>query len=299
MIAWEIPQITGKILGMPKPTRTEIAPLFFHVPKCAGTWFCDAFLFPSLTHDNGSRPKRVIVKRGSQVTLNLIFEGSAAIFASDSRIIIGEAELEGFLKAQGVTRFLGGAVRAYANFPETSRQLEELASKMGKKTENIILLRPPLERAESEYYYLRDVGTWEPSYGKSNFKTFKEHVLSGACGSNWIVKKLCGKRGSDPVNQSNLKEAIQFLSLFSLVGTTEKIDDFLSEAGKRYGLRKNPGSWAHLKDNKKVENRNLVSHKEPIPEEVVRHFDGLNQYDLLLYEAIFGANGLQNEISGH
>lgn len=279
-------------------TKVKTAPLFFHIPKCAGTWFCDAFLFPSLKYDNGSRPKRVIVKRGSQVTLNLIFEVSAAIFASDSRIIIGEAELEGFLKTQGVTRFLGGVVRAAANFPETSRQLEELASKMGKKTENIILLRPPLERAESEYYYLRDVGTWEPTYGILKSRTFKEHVLSGACGSNWIVKKLCGKRESDPINQSDLKEAIQFLSLFSLVGTTEKIDDFLSEAQKRYGIRKNPGNWAHLKDNKKVENRNLVSHKEPIPAEVIRRFEALNQYDILLYETIFGNAGLPKNVSG-
>lgn len=249
--------------------------------------FLDAFFFPSLRHINKNRPGRVIIKRGEHNILDLLLEGESPFFAPSKPQAIQESDLEDFILKMKVNRLVGAVVRSQSIFPEASSNLKKLAERFGHQTENLTILRPPLERAESEYYYLRDMGIWEKTFGMVKAGSFNEHILTGGCGTNWLVKKLTGKVGADNLEEMDLEQARAFLSSFSLIGTTEKVESFLAAAKKRYRIEKNPANLKHLINNKRIENKNLISKKEAVSVEAIQHYRMLNTLDVALYDDLF------------
>lgn len=151
------------------------------------------------------------------------------------------------------------------------------------KSTYITILREPIERVISSYYYMlttpdnpfhKDVVQYkffEDYLGSKEGKRFKLH-------DNFQVRLLSGIRGVGYGECSQeMLEAAKFNlnNSFSLVGLTENFDDFLASCQKKLG-------WKHIPARKENVNSSRPS-KNEISEKALRKIAADNIFDIELY----------------
>lgn len=270
-------------------------PVFYHVPKCAGTWFWAACIRASLEHSAPDKIRQIDVNLKSDGIrkLRLLASGEGEFFTQKKNIALDQAELDDFLLEQKTTSILAANIEPTADFHPTLHHVIRLLTRFGGGLPaTMLLMRHPLARVQSLFYYLRDVGNWEPTAGLIRAKTFDSYIHSGQCESNWLVRRLSSLTDQDEVSDEAFEKAKSRLGEFDLVGTTEQISEFLEEAQARFNIQVNPGQVEYF-GSKEVENRNLVSKKEPLSPEALERFNEINKYDIALYD-FFSKESKQN-----
>ncbi|TMU87703.1 sulfotransferase family protein [Bacillus sp. BHET2] len=140
------------------------------------------------------------------------------------------------------------------------------------------LLREPVDRVLSSYYFLRDF----PGHEHIRSLTLEEFVKTKHVAHNLQTAMISGI-GRTP----KLDKALDHLSEFKVVGLTEKFDDSLFLLQKAYG-------WKHVQYKKQniTKKRPL---KEDVPERIIKLIEKYNTLDMKLY--LYGKTRLNNEIS--
>lgn len=261
------------------------SPVFYHIPKCAGTWFWAGCIRASIEYlgDGKIRQIDVTSEQDEIRKLRLLATGRGNFFGRNKNIVLPQPELESFLTDQRTTHIFALNIEPSADLHPALNYSISLLSRFGGATPaSMLLMRHPFERVQSLFYYLRDVGHWEPTAGLIKSATFEAYIQSGECESNWLVRRLGSLADQDEVNEEALERAKISLRQFDLVGTTECMDQFFDEARTRFNITINPGNVAYFR-SKEVENRNLVSSKTRLSPEIREVFNEINKYDIALY----------------
>lgn len=268
-----------------KSIEPPAVPVFVHIPKCGGTFFYSQFMRPNLQRayvQSGYAGLPVsfnLTNKQGKIVLSVI----TGISKLDQKVSVADSFEMPFdvfceeLDKGNTGPLLGFRIVSWSNFQESLKFIEQHSA---GPIECILLLRDPFRREESLFYYLRDVGTWEPTFNEKFQKmTFHEYLQSAHLQPNWLVRRL-GSLGDSEIDEKGYRAAIEFVDQCQIVGFQHKYRDFLTEVRARYGYISNPFSYP---DNPKWTNRNTTSKKLPITDEMVKLFSSRSHYDVRLY----------------
>lgn len=138
---------------------------------------------------------------------------------------------------------------------------------ISKPTNYFTMLREPVERVISLYYYLQNC----PGYENVKKMTLEEFALNYPEASNFQTSMVSGE-----LEKPNLNKAIDNLKTFTVVGVTELFNETLY-------LLKNVYGWENIHYSKEniTKNRPL---KEDIPPHVIEIIRQKNALDIELYK---------------
>jgi hypothetical protein len=146
------------------------------------------------------------------------------------------------------------------------------------------LLRHPVERAVSLFYYLQHA-SWEPTYAPElKNMTIEEYYQTGHVERNWMTRFLIGKE-RDELTRKDMEYAKRLLVQKMLVGLTDHMGESLRRVGLYFGWEHDRSEWYGCvgKFTKKGSN----SYKHPKVKPGSSAWDAIaeiNAYDMELYE---------------
>lgn len=209
-------------------------PFFWHIPKCAGTTTNDFFeriLFPE-------SPTIDLPSRNDLKVLNDRLNNKLATNKN-----VKEASTyckQHFPKNQKCTN------KFSLNYKNLRDTLLYLHSPFYSETTKILkfhnfeplpvaLLRHPVERFVSEYYYIK-TASHEKTFGKIDLKTSIDlFVVNGKYQRNWITCDLSQCK-NDKTTRADLEVAKNRLKEFKVIGFVDNVQDFIDKCAKLWGF---------------------------------------------------------------
>lgn len=270
-----------------KTIKPPPVPVFVHLPKCGGTYFYLHYFLPNLLRAymqngyDGIPASYALTDRQNNTVLRVItaIEDSAVKELTFDAI---EIPLEVFQEKKNngkVGPIVGFGLESYS---PTQEMLELMQSWCPDSLEFILLLRDPLRREESLFYYLRDLAVWENTYTPA-FKhiTFEQYLDSAYLEPDWVVRRLVDKLDHpEALTEQDFEKAVAFVDQCHIVGFQHKYDQFITAVRARYGFYHNP---THCKLNEISRNENTVSKKLPINDAMVQTLCRRSPVDARLY----------------
>ena len=256
-------------------------PVFYHVPKCAGTFMTFNFLYPEFSPNF----KRIDLN----VDNSLNSPGDIVAFVVDkdkklSKEKLSVMKIDEFQKhcEEGTISIEGFIIKPITNgiAPKLSF-IEEWCKLSSCYPQYFTILREPLERNKSVFYYLRDQGTWERNYGIFEGMSFTDYVHSELLPDSWIIRNIAGLPDNKPITAKEYDETRKVLSKFK-IGFMDDLPKFLSSLTKDFGF-----SGKYLKESKPVLNQNKVSRtkeKSDLSKQDLIVFTKRIAYDQKLYD---------------
>jgi len=216
-----------------KPTKP--LPFFWHIPKCAGTTTNDFFeriLFPeSPTIDLPSHNDlKVLNDRLNNKLATTKNVKEAAAYCKQH-----------FPKNKKCTN------KFSLNYKNLRDTLLYLHSPFYSETTKILklhnfeplpvaLLRHPVERFVSEYYYMK-TAVHEKNFGKTDLKTsINLFVVNGKYQRNWMTCDLSQCK-NDKTTRADLELAKKRLKEFKVIGFVDNVQDFIDKCAKIWGFQ--------------------------------------------------------------
>jgi hypothetical protein len=139
-------------------------------------------------------------------------------------------------------------------------------------TRFVTILRDPVERTISHYYWLN-----ERRGARSALGSIDEAIDQGAISDNLQVRVLAGADPSGPVTSTMADEAIAALDRFSMVGLTSRFDETLVFLGRAFGWR----TAAY----ERVNSTNSRVPRTALDAATIARIEEHNRFDLELYAA--------------
>jgi hypothetical protein len=147
-----------------------------------------------------------------------------------------------------------------------------------KNIDKIILLRRPINKTQSLFYYLRDVGNWESTSKVHQNMSFCDYVNSDLISDSWIIREIVNLSKEQPITEEDYIKCQKYLEKFKHIGFLEHIEDTID-------FFKNEYNWSVLDLTK--QNENKVSKKEPVSQDVLDKLNYLIYYDNKLYDYFY------------
>jgi len=153
----------------------------------------------------------------------------------------------------------------------------------GHKGKLFALIRHPIDRAVSMFYYLQ-TATWEPSYDPSlQHMTLEQYAHSDKVEENWMTRFLVNKK-SEPLGPQDVVLAREILRTKFAVGLLSRINDSMDRFAQVFG-------WDISQPERRVCIQSLLTngvnrHEHPEIErggEIWNAFLENNRYDVELY----------------
>lgn len=261
-------------------------PVFYHIPKCGGTFFWDHTLAYSMDRQNPDRNKYGLgffkIKNH-----NNIFKAACYIEKEYLNNFLNQTiTIDIFEKHFTNNRFLLYAfcIISDSKFLDTKKYIDELADKNSFDPIYVTILRNPIDRLQSIFYYNTEFGEWEKNYQTISQNTFHDYIYSNNLESNWIINHI-NQNGDIYPDETHLECAIDILDSFAVVGTLEKINEFELSI-KKYNIEYRPINSKFYREHMSIEkamNKNTKSKKRDISQEDIRHLQEKCKYDIALY----------------
>lgn len=254
--------------------------VFFHIPKCGGTSIHYGIILPNLfrqyhtdkyylyninwidqtskrnlfsTISYTENPELLSILKKEDTILN------KKLYLKQTSINLNDTNLDLVFKYSTLLSIIFNA----GGFQDSDVYLQELISRSNKKIyDKYIILREPQSFYESIFYYLRDVGTWEKTYGEfSSDMSFKQYIKHpDNYINNWLIRHMTKITDSEMVTDEHIDICIQKLMSFTKIGFLEYFDSFVSYLCKKYNWQLDDNSTINL-------NKNIISKKEKLSEE--------------------------------
>ena len=261
---------------------------FMHIPKTAGTFFFNSIFLPYY-HRNHLQES---VDNFTNLKVSIDGRPSFNILAATSGIDVPfndvttaiQVSLEEFKSKlwSKVKKLYGFKVFSTTDLNNDLPIIEDI---FNTEIEYITLLRSPILREQSLFYYLRDCGQWEKTYDAfpKNI-SFEEFVFTDSVSSNWLTKWLSSKFNKGIPSQAQYDLALARIQKCKIIGfandrkeTTKAIKAFEKRyfASRAFLVDKQPQKW--------MMNRNTVSDKKPITKKANKRFAEINKLDIALF----------------
>lgn len=266
------------------PSNVTLMPLFWHIPKAAGTTvkrFGDCLSLVAVSHiraDLASGPIQILHRK-----VNVDVADHAGIVDASKR---GFGTFLASTKSQNTTG------QVVLDILMASSLLHDVAHFLLTDVRGALftLFRHPVERAVSMFYYIQHAD-WEPSYRPElvNTTLIDFYRFDTSVERNWMTYCLAVLGRSDrdpslPFGDHDLRYAKAFLEQHMLVGLTDQIDESLHRVGAYFGWhRLQNWSSCHSRFTEKGFNR----HKHPTIEPGSLEWELIaeaNTYDMELYD---------------
>ena len=247
----------------------RIVPVFYHIPKCAGTFFKFKMMIPSLrkkiSEENSllicqKKPKKFSRLAQFNINLDSTFKIPGKItfivgvveknyYCSSLRNSITLENFKEYLRKEKVVIYGATINPIVGSFSQSVKVIDDCCKITSCKPSYFTILREPFGRHNSLFYYLRDVGKWERNFGTFENMSFKEYIKSTKLSDSWLIRNLTEISNNKPLTEKEYKKAIQILSKFD-VGLYEKLSEFFNKLNKKFGFI----AYGQL-DNLKNENK--------------------------------------------
>lgn len=252
--------------------------VFFHIPKCGGTYMHYGTILPNLFrqyHNNKyyiyninwidrSSTKNLfstISYTENPELLNMLKNQDSTMskqpYLKQATINFSYKNLDLVFKYSQLLCIIFNA----GGFQNSDLYLQELIDRSHIKRYNkYTILREPQSLYESMFYYLRDVGSWEKTYGKFDKNmTFAEYIRHpDNYIDNWLIRQFAKLSDNDIITKRDMEICQQELETFTNIGFLELLNKFTNYLYQKYNWNNNNPS-ASVKLNK-----NSVSTKETL-----------------------------------
>lgn len=251
---------------------------FWHIPKSGGT-SSDNFFSKSLFSDS---PKLSI---GDNSDLVMFDERLNGIEASETQINFSNDRCKKFFNKNKLCP--NKLSMNYKNFKASlkyvhSPLLMETLSILKKHdfySIPVVLLRHPLERFVSEYYYLK-YSRHEKNFNTTNlFSSIEEYTLKGDYQRNWMVCQLTNCRNYI-ANEKNFEDAKKkFVEIFKVVGFLDNTEKFVTDCINVWNVSNEFKGELEHSNKGKIEKKKLTTMEKTLIENSLK-------YDIQLYNFV-------------
>lgn len=272
-------------------------PVFYHVAKCGGVYAHNNIILPNLYSQyctlaqNNDFYNVAILHHNIKILhvlatpLNKNFDNKLHIKQNiqdpispsktliDSEIFYDEKNM---LYLTNNFEVLGLIVEPNGFINSDNKYINALAGH--KNIDKIMFLRKPIDKIQSLFYYLRDVGHWEPTSKSHQNMSFCDYVNSDLIADSWIIRRIVNLPDKQPIKEEDYFNCQKYLETFKHIGFLENIEDTID-------FFKNEYNWSLFDLTK--QNENKISKKEPINEELLDKLNSIIYYDNKLYDYFY------------
>jgi len=258
-------------------------PVFFHVPKCAGTYTFNKIFYVIRNYICGPNIRHIIVKRGEYILYRLLCSSEEELAGKYKCIndrwtySVDYDDLDlndlNLLFIEVCARSLNDYKDyIYKNLPDNLDPYE------------FIFLREPYERTLSLYNYLSSHRSdHEPTAKGFDYKSFSDYLKSDNLEESWLIREMLKLSDETIVTEEHFDEICKILDGM-LVSNLSDVDSIILKVCKECFKLKD----FDLTIKEKHERRNENSSKQVTPykdldKDAQKHFDNKTKWDKLLY----------------
>ena len=221
-------------------------PVFYHVPKCAGTYVCDwlllGFRYYRRTRADWSEKyiphkeniKLLQIKKGKSIIAKLLV-GDPDYLIDDSPELkrLRNPEYLVSLNSQALKKvlqdcFLFAVIVESEGFRIKNKILKLLNN---YKLHQFLVLREPFEREQSTFNYLTSHSSQhEPTHAAIKQSSLEDYFLSEQLPDSWIIKNLLNLDDTEQLTERHFKKTLKLLNDNFHVYTIDFTDNAIQEA---------------------------------------------------------------------
>ena len=281
-------------------------PVFLHIPKCAGTYVIGWNMLMMRYYGPLNGWNDAPGWSGALKIVDVVDDGRIVMRAfvwlkkecpwrevGTNGAVASIEELKRELPSCGVLFSIVVESRGFRLLRKGA--YEGVCAIVGRRPAYYTILREPLDRAMSLYYYLKSQRSLhEPSRRKVISETFAEHIFN-EMSDDWITRAIAGVSDDAGIEEDDATYVEEFLSK-SIVGAMGDVDNVLSKVFKLcYGVIVNdvPREW--IKDvNPNSGNKESICRLGDDEMEVFNH---RTQHDAYLYAKFSKPLIVQNQLN--
>lgn len=256
-------------------------PLFYHVPRCAGTYILQIIyeLVRIYMYSQSSNNHRIIfnIKKDNYLCFRII--GFSDRIDKDHYNV--SLEYENINKLKNLNIF---AIFVEARGFALQNQFLEKFDKFNFKS--FMPLRDPYERTRSLYYYLNsDKSNHEPTHGRFKTLDFQNYLASDYISSNWLTVNMLNLPENSIITEKEYQSMIKILdniTLYPFEDLKTVIDKIFLECWGVSSSQIHPQALKIFDKYKNISNQNMISLSE-IPEDIKNRFLSKMYWDYKLY----------------
>lgn len=271
--------------------------VFFHIPKCGGTSLHYGTLLPNLW-------KQYHCNKNYMYNVDWVGQNGQNLFTTISYSDNDKfRNAENFTDNQGCLKCITmelnhtnlGLLINYsallciifnaAGFKEHKKYLQDLIPE-GQRYNKYIILREPIDLQMSIFYYLRDVGQWELTYGKfPKHMSFSEYIRHpDNYVNNWLIRIMALLTDQDIPNNEHAEICKQELNTFNKIGFLSQFDSFVDYLNTKY-------NWVPPMDVSEIQsNKNIISKKEKLNDDDLALLQDKLYYEQKIYNYFLNQN---------
>lgn len=279
-------------------------PVFFHIPKNAGTYVCDVLWFAAVYHLRTERGilirsiKKIHIKtKDGRDKFHIIVYNfledffDHTIFTHIDRVTVS-CDLDLFLSyydsVQDRKLKIYAAVISAAGFRSTNKICSLIKQITNNELKKFIILRDPIKRECSFFKYIKsEHSKHERTYNAIKEESISDYLSSYKVPDSWLIRELLNMHNNEIITEDHYNECIKILDEFD-VGIIENVDLLIDKVLMEcYSYNANDvfGFLKNINPNKFNVNKNS-SEKFPlnIDESAVNKFKERAKYDFMLYD---------------
>jgi hypothetical protein len=263
-------------------------PVFYHVPKCGGTFFWEHAIVYSMYRDNPN-PNIYDVCFSQIKTSDDNFFVAAFYMQKQKKqkYLIQTIDHKAFLSLcqSDILTPYAFCIVSNSKFKYSKEYIDKIITEYNMSSVYITLLRNPISRIQSIFYYKTDFGYWDDYYGTIKQNTFHDYIYSDQLESNWIIHHTNEYPDSSRLSDKDFEFTLNALKNFHVVGILENMSKFEIDIAQ-YNIRYRPLDSLFYKNMYPIEkamNKNTKSKKRDISQEDTRYLQEQCKYDIALY----------------
>lgn len=276
--------------------------IFYHIPKCGGTSVHYGIILPNLYRqytceknyiyqihwlDNNGSNLFTTISYSSYpyIELNTIYEETTDTnnkFLKTYHVKLYDKNIEYIIQYSKILCIIINA----RGFIDRHKYIKYFICDKNKSINQYLILREPVSLQESTFYYLRDIGTWEKTYGEFNKNmSFRDYINSpNNYVNNWLIRQFSNVSDDMIITDEHFQVCKEELKKITKIGFLEKFDSFKDYLYDRY-------NWINDSESCELKfNKNNKSKKEKLSEDDINALNNKLFFDKKLYNYFFYEN---------